>query len=201
MPLPYAYRFLATMNMYDRAQLYRLGYAFLRRFAQVYVPSPYEQYKVETKEKPPEDGNETVYQLLTDEKKDIVKQALRELTIHNHVPSLVESDNPIPLPGLLSRPPANVLNIELCERGFRLVAKVYGEAEQMNLELGLSPLVDCAKLCIVSSMLHSRGITLSEAELADFMLSSLVLPQLGVLAPRLRAEKLLGEESISKKNQ
>jgi MoxR-like ATPase len=199
MPLPYAYRFLATMNMYDRAQLYRLGYAFLRRFAQVYVPSPYEEYKVEAKEKPPEDGNETVYQLLTDEKKDVVKQALKELTIHKHTPSLVESDDPIPLPGLLSRPPANVLNIQLCERGFRLVAKVYDESEQMNLELGLSPLVDCAKLCIVSSMLHSRGITLSEAELADFMLSSLVLPQLGVLAPRLRAEKLLGEESISKK--
>jgi hypothetical protein len=39
----------------------------------------------------------------------------------------------------------------------------------------------------------------SDAELADFIASSIVLPQLGVIAPRLRAEALLGSEDLLKR--
>lgn len=38
-PLPLSFRILATMNTYDQAQLFSLGYAFRRRFAFVRVPS------------------------------------------------------------------------------------------------------------------------------------------------------------------
>lgn len=37
--MPLSFRILATMNTYDRAQLFSLGYAFMRRFAFVDVPS------------------------------------------------------------------------------------------------------------------------------------------------------------------
>ncbi|MCC6065502.1 MAG: AAA family ATPase [Thermofilum sp.] len=207
MPMPYAYRLLATMNVYDRAQLYRLGYAFLRRFAQIYIPPPYEEYKVETGKSPPEDGSEIVYQLLIGEKKGVVEQAVRELTMHKYRESLVEYDNPIPPEFLLEDAETDVAKLDsaalvrsgLCERGFRLVAKVYSEAEQMEVELGLSPLVDCVKFCIVGNLLLRGSGLLSDAEFADFILSSLVLPQLGVLAPRIRAEKLIGEEATSRR--
>jgi energy-coupling factor transporter ATP-binding protein EcfA2 len=206
MPLPYAYRFLATMNVYDRAQLYRLGYAFLRRFAQVYVPPPYERYELRAEGNPPagEDG-EPVYRLLTDRGGSVVKQAVKELTMHKRggerKESLVERDNPVLYVSLPENAEelAGYTGSGLCERGFRLVAKVYSEVEQMDVELGLSPLVDCVKLCIVGSLLLGQGGPLSDTEFADFMLSSLVLPQLGVLAPRLRAERLLGEEAIGRR--
>ncbi|WP_276260603.1 McrB family protein [Haloglomus litoreum] len=38
-PVPLSFRILATMNTYDQAQLFSLGYAFRRRFAFVRVPS------------------------------------------------------------------------------------------------------------------------------------------------------------------
>lgn len=38
-PVPLSFRILATMNTYDQAQLFSLGYAFRRRFAFIQVPS------------------------------------------------------------------------------------------------------------------------------------------------------------------
>lgn len=42
-PVPLSFRILATMNTYDQAQLFSLGYAFRRRFAFVNVPSLLEE--------------------------------------------------------------------------------------------------------------------------------------------------------------
>lgn len=38
--MPTSWRILATMNTYDKASLYELSYAFMRRFAFVHVPAP-----------------------------------------------------------------------------------------------------------------------------------------------------------------
>lgn len=43
-PVPLSFRILATMNTYDQAQLFSLGYAFRRRFAFVDVPSLLDTY-------------------------------------------------------------------------------------------------------------------------------------------------------------
>lgn len=53
--LPPSFRLITTMNSYDRAALFSLGYAFRRRFAFVEVPSPYhtitdEEYDIKSVE-------------------------------------------------------------------------------------------------------------------------------------------------------
>lgn len=205
-PLPYSYRFLATMNIYDRAQLYRLGHAFVRRFAYIYIPPPYESSATTWSDRlEPKllasNISKSIYSILTSAGNEIVKQAVKELEIHRHVKSLVESDSPM----IYIESPANLATQaseyirpgELCDKSFKLISYVYGLADEISVELGISPLVDAVKMCIATSILFSKLVT--DAELADLMLSSLIIPQLGIIAPRIRAEALLGSEELLKR--
>ena len=38
--VPKSWRLLATLNTYDKASLYQMSYAFMRRFAFVHIPAP-----------------------------------------------------------------------------------------------------------------------------------------------------------------
>jgi len=205
-PLPYSYRFLATMNIYDRAQLYRLGHAFVRRFAYIYILPPYESCEVTWSDKlEPKllasDTSKSIYSLLTSAGSEIVRQAVKELEIHRHVKSLIEPDSPM----IYIESPSNLATQALeyiksgglCDKGFKLISYVYGLAGELGVELGISPLVDAIKMCIATGILFSKHVT--DKELADLMLSSLVIPQLGVIAPRIRAEALLGSEELLKR--
>jgi len=71
--IPPQFRILATMNTYDIALLFSLGYAFRRRFAFIEIPSPFAE-KVEDKYELNVDGwrnlrllNETLLQEIVDE--------------------------------------------------------------------------------------------------------------------------------------
>ena len=69
------FRLIATMNSYDRAVLFSLGYAFRRRFAFVEVPSPYlppmdAEYNIETAEgkwRDPVEAKSRAYESVSDE--------------------------------------------------------------------------------------------------------------------------------------
>jgi 5-methylcytosine-specific restriction protein B len=219
-PLPFSYRFIATMNIYDRAQLYRLGHAFVRRFAYIYMPPPYESYSVswgtdQEKELLRNEVSKGVYAMLTTVDSEVVKQASRELKMNRYVvevrkvmPAEVASlltgvDNPTVYISprfidLDAKIPEVVKPGSYCDKAFKLVSHIYGFAEDVGIELGTSLLVDVVKMCVVAGAARYNKIV-SDAELADFIASSIVLPQLGVIAPRLRAEALLGSEDLLKK--
>lgn len=218
-PLPFSYRFIATMNIYDRAQLYRLGHAFVRRFAYIYMLPPYESYSVswstdQEKELLRNEVSKGIYAMLTSIDSEVVKQASRELKMNKHVvemhkdmPAEVASlltgvDNPtIYIPGFVDLD-AEISEVvkpgSYCDKAFKLVSHIYGFAEEVGVELGTSLLVDVVKMCVVAGVAR-YGKIVSDAELADFIASSIVLPQLGVIAPRLRAEALLGSEDLLKR--
>jgi len=219
-PLPFSYRFIATMNIYDRAQLYRLGHAFVRRFAYIYMLPPYESYSVswstdQEKELLRNEVSKGVYAMLTSVDSEVVKQASRELKmnryvveVHKVMPAEVASlltgvDNPTVYISprfidLDAEIPEVVKPGSYCDKAFKLVSHIYGFAEDVGIELGTSLLVDVVKMCVVAGAARYNKIV-SDAELADFIASSIVLPQLGVIAPRLRAEALLGSEDLLKK--
>jgi len=212
-PIPYSYRFIATMNIYDRAQLYRLGYAFTRRFAYIYTLPTYgvKNYAVtwNTREEArvEDDVGREVYALLTSSNSDVVRQAVRELEIHRHnkcvsgkqCEFLAEIDNPtiyFSTPSdLSSRIQEYIQPGSFCDKAFKLTSYIYSVAEKLGVELGISLLVDAVKMCIIANLAEFNKIV-TDTELADFMLSSIVLPQLGVITPRLRAEALLGSEEL-----
>jgi energy-coupling factor transporter ATP-binding protein EcfA2 len=208
-PLPYSYRFIATMNIYDRAQLYRLGHAFVRRFAYIYMPPPYKSYSVTWSSNAEEqllksDVSKNVYNMLTNANSYTVKQAVKELEMNKYegnerVKPLVTLDRPticIPTPAnLMALAQEFVKPGGFCDKAFKFVSYVYGMAEDMNVELGFSLLVDSVKMCVVACLANYSKI-ITDSELADLILSSIVLPQLGVVAPRLRAEALLGSEKL-----
>ena len=218
--LPFSYRFIATMNIYDRAQLYRLGHAFVRRFAYIYMSPPYESYSVswstdQEKELLRNEVSKNVYTLLTSVNSEVVKQASRELKMNRYVVE-VSKDMPAEVASLLTsidNPtvyisprfidldagiPEVVKPGSYCDKAFKLVSHIYGFAEEVGVELGTSLLVDVVKMCAVAGVARYNKIV-SDAELADFIASSIVLPQLGVIAPRLRAEALLGSEDLLKR--
>jgi len=218
--LPFSYRFIATMNIYDRAQLYRLGHAFVRRFAYIYMSPPYESYSVswstdQEKELLRNEVSKNVYTLLTSVNSEVVKQASRELKMNRYVVE-VGKDMPAEVASLLTsidNPtvyisprfvdldagiPEVVKPGSYCDKAFKLVSHIYGFAEEVGVELGTSLLVDVVKMCVVAGVARYNKIV-SDAELADFIASSIVLPQLGVIAPRLRAEALLGSEDLLKR--
>jgi len=218
-PLPYSYRFIATMNIYDRAQLYRLGHAFVRRFAYIYIPPPYENYKVswnleQEKELLRGDTSKDIYSSLTTSDSDAVKQATIELKMNRYAVEKYK-DMPTDVAALLTRIDNPIIYIpasidldtkvqeimkpeSFCDKTFKLVSHICGFAEEVGVELGFSLLVDAVKMCVVAGVArYDKFVT--NAELADFITSSTVLPQLGVIAPRLRAEALLGSEDLLKR--
>ena len=203
-PLPYSFRIAATMNILDRAQLYKLGYALQRRFGFIYVLSPVEEYKPEfnTEKMPREEYSEAIYNALSDPNSSIVKQAIRELAIDQSIPSLVDGDYPTMTRLIRSREEASKLYSsasKVYDDVSRLVAFLYNVASRLNVELGVSILVDTAKLYIVSTAFTTGDqAVLSVEEMADLVVSALVLPQLSAVLPRIRAEAILfGESSKS----
>mgnify|MGYP000619072825 CR=1 FL=1 len=203
-PLPYSFRIAATMNILDRAQLYKLGYALQRRFGFIYVISPIEEYRPEFNidKISYEKYSESIYKAMSDPNSRIVKQAIRELTIDQRIPSLVDSDYPTMIKLIRTCKEANELYSnasKVYDDVSRLVAYLYSVANSLNIELGISILVDIAKLYIVSTALAMKNqVVLNLEEMADLAASALVLPQLSAVLPRIRAEAILfGESSKS----
>ena len=204
LPLPYSFRIIATMNMYDRAQLYRLGYALQRRFAFLYMSMPFEEYNVNYSLEGPDVGSrvpersrriyEKVYRALADEKSIIVNEALSELLIHERVhKSLSDKDYPT----LISVGYEDIVGavkdaIREYDSISKIVAYTFAVARSMGVELGASLLVDIVKLYTLSSALGLEGKPLVDnASMADLVLSSLIIPSMSVVFPRIRSEILL----------
>ena len=196
-PFPYSFRILATINIYDRANLYRVGWALQRRFATLYVVAPYEELKPklakEELKKLENRLDKRVLDILQDPKSSVYGQAVRELLADKKIEeSLVEADNPtmpVYVDETLVENARNSIPGEYNDL-FTLVAYIYNIARQLRVELGIAPLVDLAKLLLVYKVLNVEAIR--EDELVDLALSTLILPLLGVAAPRIRSELLLG---------
>ena len=206
--LPFSFRIIATMNMYDRAQLYRLGYAMQRRFAVLYMPTLFEKIKVKPVNKSSVDEavneivkkekieDKPVYKALIDKDSLVVRQALRELYIDEEQGITYDFED---YPMIIKPPPREVLENELgnilqryASTASALVAYTYSKVQEMGLEIGVSVLVDAVKV-YVAPLLSSTDTepVIDASELADLVLSSLVIPQLSVVIPRVRSELLL----------
>jgi len=199
LPLPYSFRIIATMNLYDRANLYRVGWALQRRFATLYVLPPYASHRVklDTGRLRVEGIGSAVKSLLGDAGSSIYQQALNELLADERIArSLTPNDKPT-LPVLAEE--HEVAGAAKAVAGLgelhEMIAAVYSAADGLGVELGVAPLVDAVKTAIIWRIAVGVNVV-GLPELVDVVLSALILPLLGVAAPRVRRELLLGSRRM-----
>ena len=199
-PMPYAFRIIATMNLYDRSQLYKLGFALQRRFAYLYIPTPLDDVRPTLDQNAlssTEDGRRAgrIYEQLKRPDGRLARVAIKELS--GELPtSLLEGDHPTAPMALADRgelEEALRKALETYDGTLRLIAYVYSVAlESMGVEIGVSTLVDAVKLLVVSyAVSPSSEPLLDPAEVADLALSALLLPQLSAAVPKARGELLM----------
>ena len=199
--IPYSFRILATMNTYDRALLFSLGYAFMRRFAFIPVGSLLKQNKTTTE-------IETIISI-TDEMKefassDIVKD-LKELTkkvIFEHFSKENGKDKAY----ILEKFKVNdISEIDKTIAKFRfneldvLDLLLYIAAKITNeelVEIGHAIVFDAAKFAVAYSQLSSDTDLRS---ILDEAVVAYILPQLEYFMPKLRKAGVFGDKAYKDK--
>jgi hypothetical protein len=199
--VPYSFRILATMNSYDRALLFKLGYALLRRFAVVEMRK---DFKFESR---PGWVNEA---------REWLNKYRVQCSLSNTVKlDLVEREL------LLSRPQLNdYALLDLAFRNELSSKRIQGVLEELatsggfsgwdelwsiitsiacsineklvgtNVEVTEALLADVIKFLVASRLLNESLASNHLKALLDEAVSSYVIPQLDILADRVRAERL-----------
>ncbi|NPA96064.1 MAG: hypothetical protein GXO32_00495 [Crenarchaeota archaeon] len=166
------------MNLVDRTHLHRLGFAFLRRFASVLFPSALREFRSSLRDvEAPEDLRRHVISIAA-------KEAYRELTLSS-ADIGIESDR-----SLYSATISERSIEEACryyDRALRAFLQLAQSVSEIGVEIGYSAFVDVVKLLAVAFLIEFRD----EALLADVAASSILLPHVGSVLPRMRAEVLL----------
>jgi hypothetical protein len=202
---PYSFRIVSTMNSYDRALLFKLGFALIRRFALIPMSlKPYilEEVNEKSKEKAKALINETNIA-----QSNLYEYAKRELLLHrkNLRDFLViyekffdDLDSGLVdnffnnISGALGFSPFDLIEA--------ICSKVNSEMEGA-VEVGKALSLDASKFLIASYLIF-EGDTLNLVKaLVDEAVAAYVIPQLDVLSEKVRAEKmgLYTDMRISKK--
>ena len=190
LPLPYSWRSIATINIVDRAHLFRLGFALLRRYPIIMVPGIGVNVK-------PSINQETLQNIINEYKRlynvieriitpsgepgkgELCRSSLRELALRSRITGF---DRPI-----------YIIDVGMLEEAYtryelpiKLAVAVSAALTKLGVEIGYALLSDICKVSATASLLE-----LDESLLADILVSSILLPQLGSLAPTLKMELLL----------
>ncbi|WP_231818733.1 AAA family ATPase [Thermoproteus tenax] len=194
LPLPYSFRLFATMNVVDRAQLFRLSFALLRRFAYLYVPPFYERYEPRLEEGAVPRAAAGPLERALD---GFVDRAVEELTpsdaVEGDIATLVRLDF-----SDRARVKEEVRGLwsELGLGG--LLAWTLDVAKDLGLELGPSVLTDLARLLAAYAGLRRTLPNLRREAFVDLAYSSLVLSQFSAAVPKLRFRALLSSNDRSR---
>ncbi len=201
LPLPYSWRVIATMNMVDRSHLFRLGFALLRRFPLVLVPGIGEELRPRLD-----------HSVLEDEERALMNQGhtfriykytlniIREMLCYDAIKELVvtssiaDIDRPIYAIGLDNTIVDEALKI--FEGAVRAAAIFVAKLSSLDVEVGPALLADVCRIITIARLYGS----VSEDVVADVAVASLLLPQLGAIAPAVKSELLFGGEALRARN-
>jgi hypothetical protein len=200
--VPYSFRILATMNSYDRALLFKLGYALLRRFAVVEMRRDFRF------EPNPEDWVNKAREWLSKHKvqcslSNTVKLDLVERELLLSRPQLNDYAplDPILHNELSSKRIKGALEELATNEGFSgweelwsiitsIACSINEKLVESNVEVTEALLADTIKFLVVATLLDKGWASKHIRALLDEALSSYVVPQLDILADRVRAERL-----------
>jgi len=199
--VPYSFRILATMNSYDRALLFKLGYALLRRFAVVEMRK---DFKFESRPGWVNEAREWLSKHRVQcSLSNTVKLDLAERELLLSRPQLNDYAllDPILHNELSSKRIKGVLEELATNAGFSswdelwsiitsIACSINEKLVESNVEVTEAPLTDTVKFLVVATLLDKGWASKHLRALLDEALSSYVIPQLDILADRVRAERL-----------
>ncbi|AEM39098.1 ATPase associated with various cellular activities AAA_5 [Pyrolobus fumarii 1A] len=182
LPMPLAWRMIATMNLLDMGHLYRIGYAFARRAPLLPVTSLGHIVEVPEDLEPARPGRtdicaESVRSTLADLPKAVRREPWSLL------PRNVVARFEAPLAPLDTERIAPHLTAP--SRLWAIVEEVSRHFERLGLLVGPALYVDACRLL-------AANLAVPHELLADVIVASLLAPQLTFVAPRARLETALG---------
>ena len=203
--VPYSFRVLATMNNYDRALLFKLGYALLRRFAIVEMRrdlkfeegsnniNKIREFINEKKFNPNCDLKESINKQIIENSLKLSREnqgdfAVIDWTIHRTL-------NDKSLDNVLK-----VDDLDLYDLLLSIVCIINNRLHDFGVEVTEGPVSDAIRFLVAALLLDGDWALKHVVSLIDEAIASYVIPQLGVLVNRVRAEKM-GIEVIEGKGE
>lgn len=209
--MPLDFRILATMNSYDRALLFSLGFAFRRRFAFVEVPSPFKK----TDSQP--------YQLKDAIWKEEIERVSGRLeaaadNIKQEIKTWISKGKFLPLKSSLKK--AIELSEDLKDRFLRTNEQTLaGEFDPYDIysislrladyvtgnriiDLGYAQPIDLIKFAITYlALFPSEDPRKTVIEAMDEAVQAYFIPQMEYFLPKVRREMTIGEEGEEKQEE
>jgi MoxR-like ATPase len=195
--MPFSFRILATMNTYDRALLFSLGYAFMRRFAFVQLTSLFRK-TLEERKTAKIKVDESIRKVLEKEVLKRLKMKAKDV-VFSHFSRKMGEDRAFIFKDL-----------EIQDKGKIDVVleklRVDGHVDVLDLllyiadaitseglvEVGHAIIFDAAKFAVAYSLLFPDEA--DPAMILDESVASYLLPQLEYFMPKLRKARIFGEE-------
>jgi hypothetical protein len=203
--IPRSFRIIATMNSYDKAVLFSLGFAFRRRFAFIEIPSPFKTgdkpYELDAENHQKWLSRISTYTVLVPNDKVFL---IIEESVAKWIDSFTDDER------LLF---ARFLNLESdLKRTFEKIKNggmnpydpyiaVYSFAKEISekeqVEFGFAQLVDAFKFLTTYIALESSRTDVKNlvAEAVDQAFLAYFMPQFEYIIPDLRKERISGEQT------
>jgi len=189
------------MNSYDKALLFKLGYALLRRFAVVdmrrnfkFEPNPQgwiEKVKDFIKERKSCDLEKSVNLDMID--KELINLSRREFNdyalIDKDLQTTIGNNGVREVLGRLAKN-LGLDSQDILSLIYKIVCTINEKLSNYEIEITEAPVADTIKFIAVSALLDENWASQHLATLLDEALSSYVAPQLDILADKVRAENL-----------
>jgi len=211
--MPPEFRILATMNSYDRALLFSLGFAFRRRFAFVEVPSPFKESDSQHYELKDEVWDEELSKVegkfeeaIGNIKREIEKKWISEgevLSLPNSLKTAIRfSDD---LKDKLEKVNQQALKGKFDPHNFYGISVRLADYVTRNgiIAFGYAQPVDLIKFVITYiALFSSENVRKTIVEAMDEAVKAYFIPQMEYFLPKVRREMTIGgeeEESEEKK--
>jgi DNA polymerase III delta prime subunit len=199
--VPYSFRIIATMNSYDKALLFKLGYALLRRFAIVemrrnfkFEPNPQgwiEKVKEFVKEVKSCDIEKSVNLDIIENEFHLTRSEFDDYVLIDSILQIIlKRFNGIK--GVLEKLAMNLglTSSDILSLIYKIICTINEKLSEFNVEITEAPIADTIKFLAVSTLLDEIWASQHLVTLLDEAFSSYIIPQLDILGDKVRAERL-----------
>ncbi|MEB3788955.1 MAG: AAA family ATPase, partial [Desulfurococcales archaeon] len=160
LPLPFSWRVIATMNLVDRAHLFRLGFALLRRFPLVLVPGvggkvwpELRTERIENIEKTMPNQVKLLYKNLQSLIRDeICRSSIDQLFVRSNI---TEYDRPVYILGMGDNIVHETLN--MFANVVKIAAILIAEMSSIGVEIGPALLADICRVLLIARLYYTSA--------------------------------------------
>lgn len=192
--MPYSFRIVSTMNSYDRALLFKMGFALIRRFA--LIPMSLKPYTLKEVNDEFTQGARALIGETTDEHSRLYEDAKRELLLNRDNPKdflVLDGNFFVKLSSGLVDDYFSGTSSTMGFSPFDLIEAICRKINQETdgrVEIGRALSLDASKFLIASYFVFEDNASRVVRSLVDEAVAAYIIPQLDILSESIRAEKM-----------